>query len=92
MDATPADGERHHIEMGTGEGEVNIPQGKVVESEFASIAVRLDQDGNSVRLRIEDLRTGRVRHLDALELETIVWLGEGHLTQLLDPSHERWRE
>ncbi|MDQ4112397.1 MAG: hypothetical protein M3306_15055 [Actinomycetota bacterium] len=77
--------------MSTGEGEVAIPQGKVVESEFASIAVRLDQDGNSVRLRVEDLRTGRVRHLDAVELETIVWLGEGHLTRLLDPSHERWR-
>ncbi len=91
MDATPVDGERHHIEMSTGEGEVAIPQGKVVESEFASIAVRLDQDGNSVRLRVEDLRTGRVRHLDAVELETIVWLGEGHLTRLLDPSHERWR-
>ncbi len=91
MGATPVDGERHHIEMDTGEGEVTIPQGKVVESEFASIAVRLDQGGNSVRLRIEDLRTGRVRHLDALEVEAIVWLEEGHLTQLLDPSHERWR-
>ena len=65
--------------------------GAVVESEFASVAVRLDAEGNSVRLRVEDLRTGRVRHLDALELETVVWLEDGHLTQLLDPSHERWR-
>lgn len=63
----------------------------VVESEFASVSVRLDTDGNSVRLRLEDLRTGRVRHLDALELETIVWLEDGRLNQLLDPSHERWR-
>ncbi|RHW25709.1 hypothetical protein D0Z08_18210 [Nocardioides immobilis] len=63
----------------------------VVESEFASVSVRLDTDGNSVRLRLEDLRTGRVRHLDALELETIIWLDDGRLTQLLDPSHERWR-
>lgn len=66
-------------------------EGGVVESEFASIAVRLDQEGNSVRLRLEDLRTGRVRFLDALELESIIWMAEGHLTQLLDPSHERWR-
>lgn len=65
---------------------------QVVESEFASIAVRLDEEGNSVRLRLEDLRTGRVRHLDALELESIVWLEDGHLTRLLDPSHERWRD
>jgi len=65
--------------------------GYVVESEFASVAVRLDLDGNSVRLRVEDLRTGRVRILDALELESIVWLEDGHLAQLLDPSHERWR-
>lgn len=91
MDAAPADGPRHDIEFEDGAGDVTIGQGKVVESEFASIAVRLDTDGNSVRLRVEDLRTRRVRHLDALELESIVWLGEGHLTQLLDPSHERWR-
>lgn len=91
MDAAPAEGPRHDIEIEDGAGDVTIAQGKVVESEFASVAVRLDTDGNSVRLRIEDLRTGRVRHLDALELESIVWLGEGHLTQLLDPSHERWR-
>ncbi|NEN77618.1 hypothetical protein G3T38_04930 [Nocardioides zeae] len=65
--------------------------GPVVESEFASVSVDLDHEGNSVRLRIEDLRTGRVRHLDALELEAVVWLPEGHLTQLLDPSSDRWR-
>jgi hypothetical protein len=66
-------------------------EGAIVESEFASIAVRLDREGNAVRLRLEDLRTGRVRFLDALELESIIWMGDGHLTQLLDPSHERWR-
>jgi hypothetical protein len=37
-------------------------------------------------------RTGRVRFLDALELETIIWLSESHLTQLLDPSADRWRD
>jgi hypothetical protein len=63
----------------------------VVESEFASVAVSLDQEANSVRLRLEDLRTGQVRYLDALELETIVWLDEGHLARLLDPSADRWR-
>ena len=90
---SPAAGEgpRHDIRFDETPGVVSIPAGKVVESEFASVAIRLDQDGNSVRLRVEDLRTGRVRFLDALELESLVWLGDGHLTQLLDPSHERWR-
>jgi hypothetical protein len=32
-----------------------------------------------------------VRYLDALELETIIWLPEERLTGLLDPSHSRWR-
>ena len=33
-----------------------------------------------------------LRSQDALELETIIWLPEGHLTQLLDPSADRWRD
>lgn len=83
---------RPEITLDAGGSTVVPGVGPVVESEFASISVRLDEDGNSVRLRLEDLRTGRVRHLDALELESIVWLAEGHLAQLLDPSHERWRD
>lgn len=65
--------------------------GPVVESEFASVSVNLDGEGNSVRLRLQDLRTGKTRHLDALELETIIWLADAHLTDLLDPSADRWR-
>jgi hypothetical protein len=64
--------------------------GAVVGSEFAKVSVRLDTEGNSPRLRVEDLRSGRVRYLDALELETIIWLPEERLTSLLDPSHNRW--
>jgi hypothetical protein len=64
----------------------------VVASEFAQVAVRLDETANGVRLRLEDLRTGRVRYLDALELETIVWLRDEHLGRLLDPSADRWRD
>jgi hypothetical protein len=63
----------------------------VVDSEFAQVAVRFDTRGNATRLRLEDLRSGRVRYLDALELETIIWLPEERLTALLDPSHSRWR-
>ncbi|MBN9794334.1 MULTISPECIES: hypothetical protein [Pseudonocardia] len=64
----------------------------IVGNEFAEVSIRVDDDANSRRLRIEDLRTGRVRFLDALELETLVWLPEGHLHKLLDPSADRWRE
>ncbi|NMN93859.1 hypothetical protein [Antrihabitans stalactiti] len=64
----------------------------VVASEFAQVAVSIDRSANSPRLRLEDLKTGQVRFLDALELETIVWISDGHLQQLLDPSADRWRE
>ena len=62
----------------------------VVANEFASVAVAIDRAGNSPRLRLEDLRTGRVGYLDALELETLAWLPDGGLHRLLDPSHVRW--
>jgi hypothetical protein len=64
----------------------------VVDSEFADVSVEVDTTANTPRLRLEDRRTGRVRFIDALELETVVWLPDGHLTQLLDPSADRWRD
>jgi hypothetical protein len=76
----------------SGDAPLNVPGiGPLVESEFAQVSVNIDNQGNSPRLRLEDLRTGRVRYLDALELETIVWLPEGKMAQLLDPSADRWR-
>jgi hypothetical protein len=65
---------------------------EVVDSEFANVAVRIDRLANGPRLRLEDLKTGKVRYLDALELETLVWLPDGHLRALLDPSADRSRE
>lgn len=64
----------------------------VVHNEFAQVAVSIDDLANGPRLRLEDLKTGQVRFLDALELETIVWIRDGHLNLLLDPSSDRWRE
>ena len=63
-----------------------------VTSEFAAVSLSIDHDGNGPRLRIEDLKTGQVGFLDALELETLAWLPEGGLHKLLDPSLHRWRE
>jgi hypothetical protein len=79
------------IEFGNPEP-VNVPGvGPVVDNEFAQMAVGFDVEGNSARLRLQDLRTGRTRYLDALELETLIWLPQEHLRRLLDPSAHRWR-
>jgi hypothetical protein len=79
------------IEFGDNDS-VNIPGvGAVISNEFAQVSVNFDTAGNSPRLRLEDLRSGRVRFLDALELETIVWLSDERLTALIDPSDGRWR-
>jgi len=64
----------------------------VVGSEFAEVAIGLEHSGNGLRLKLVDLHTGRERLLDALELETIVWLRDEHLGALLDPSSDRWRD
>lgn len=64
----------------------------LVASEFAQVRARIDIDANGPRLRLEDLKTGTIRFLDALELETLVHLPDGHLRILLDPSADRWRE
>lgn len=63
-----------------------------ISSEFGDVSVSIDTDGNDPRLRIEDMKTGQVGYLDALELETLAWLPEGGLHKLLDPSFLRWRE
>lgn len=64
----------------------------IVGNEFAEVAVGIDDTANGPRLRLTDLRGGRTRYLDALELETIVWLPEENLRQLLDPSAGRWSD
>ena len=63
----------------------------VVSSEFAQVRVSVDRAANGPRLRLEDLKSGRSRFLDALELETLVWVAEESLSRLLDPGL-RWRE
>lgn len=64
----------------------------IVHSEFAQVSVEIDENAKSPRLRLEDLRTGQVRYLDALVLEAMVWLSEEAVERLLDPSADRWRE
>jgi hypothetical protein len=79
------------IEFGDSDS-VHVPSvGPVIGNEFAQVSVNFDTSANTPRLRLEDLRSGRVRYLDALELETIIWLAEERLTTLMDPSAGRWR-
>jgi hypothetical protein len=79
------------IEFGDSDS-VDVPRvGPVISNEFAQVSVNFETSGNSPRLRLEDLRSGRVRYLDALELETIIWLSDERLTALIDPSSGRWR-
>ena len=66
--------------------------GEVVGNEFAEVAVSVDSDGLTPRLRLEDLRSRSVRLLDPLEVEAIIWMSELRLTSLLDPSADRWGE
>lgn len=63
-----------------------------VASEFAAVSVSVDHAANGPRLRLEDLNGGRVAFLDALQLESLVWLPAERLEQLVDPSHNRWRD
>lgn len=69
----------------------SLLSGWLVESEFASVTVRVDGEANGARLRVEDLRTGTVRFFDALELESLAHLSDDRLAVLLDPSSDRWR-
>jgi hypothetical protein len=64
---------------------------KLVFNEFAAVACRHDDHANGVRLRLEDVRSGRVRYLDALQLETLIWLPAAWWDRLLDPSI-RWSD
>lgn len=62
----------------------------VIRSEFAYVKVRVDLLNDTPRLRIEDVRTGKVGFLDALELESLAWCKHEDLEVILNPSRQRW--
>jgi hypothetical protein len=61
----------------------------VYRNEFAAVQVGRDESGNGVRLRIQDLISGKSIYLDPLELEALTWMDHRRFAALLDPS---WRE
>jgi hypothetical protein len=64
----------------------------IVRNEFAAVEVALDHEGNGDRLKVEDLDSGRVVYLDALQLENIVWMPDDELSALMDPARHRWSD
>jgi hypothetical protein len=62
-----------------------------LRNEFAAVEVVLDEDGNGQRLRVTDLRTGRVAWFDALELEALAWVRHDEISQFLEPAR-RWSD
>jgi hypothetical protein len=63
---------------------------ELIENEFASVTISVDESGHDRRLRVVDNRTGRTAWFDALLLETLAWAPESGLRALLDPSRHRW--
>lgn len=68
-----------------------MPGPLVLSSEFASVAVSVDDAAHGPRLLIEDRRNGRRVHLDPLELASLTWLSHEDLGPFLDPSRTGWR-
>jgi hypothetical protein len=57
-----------------------------LSSEFASVEVDRDDQGNGPRLKIRDVRSGRCVFLDPLELAALAWSRHEELLPLLDPG------
>jgi hypothetical protein len=63
----------------------------VLSSEFASVAVEVDNHGNGPRLRIVNQQNQRSVYLDPLELASLTWVTHERLGPFLDPSQTGWR-
>ena len=62
-------------------------------NEFAWVRLQKDAGvANGPRLVLRDMRTGRTKYLDPLELEAISWMGHHELLSVLAPAFTRARE
>lgn len=55
-------------------------------SEFASVEIERDEQGNGPRLMIRDTRSGQCIFLDPLELASLAWARHEELMPFLDPG------
>lgn len=64
--------------------------GVVLRSEFAVVRVAVDRSANGDRLRLEDLRSGRLFWLDPLEIERLTTIRHEDLTYVVTPARGEW--
>lgn len=55
-------------------------------NEFAQVRLYIDHNGNSARVKIEDLQSGKCVCLDALTLASLVWASDETLAAHADPD------
>jgi hypothetical protein len=58
----------------------------ILANEFAQVRLSKDRNGNSVRLKVEDLQSGRTICLDPLILASLVWASDDDLAAHADPN------
>jgi hypothetical protein len=58
-----------------------------LSSEFASVEIAIDEQGNGPRLLIRDARSDRCILLDPLELTALAWSRHEELLPLLNPAN-----
>lgn len=72
-----------------GEG-IDTEAGVVLRSEFSVVRVAVDRSANGDRLRLEDVRSGRVFWLDPLEIERLTTIRHEDLTYVVTPARGEW--
>lgn len=72
-----------------GEG-IDTEAGVVLRSEFSVVRVAVDRSANGDRLRLEDVRSGRVFWLDPLEIERLTTISHEDLTYVVTPARSEW--
>jgi len=69
---------------------IETDAGVVLRSEFSVVRVAVDRTANGDRLRLEDLRSGRVFWLDPLEIERLTTIRHEDLTYVVTPARSEW--
>lgn len=57
-----------------------------LRNEFARVRLEQNNTANGPRLMIVDVKTGKTKFFDPLELESLAWITQEELAPLLDPS------
>jgi hypothetical protein len=66
--------------------EMSVEASWILANEFAQVRISSDRKGNSARLKVEDLQTGKSICLDPLILASLVWASDEDLVAHADPD------